>query len=99
MGWLNYGGLIRPVYFTIEPEVYAENIKIDAVPDLAKGTAIIKTKLRIRNASKSGIAPKIGYNVLFNGKTIPLTWKTKPQNIAAGQTFNVEAEATLLLRR
>jgi beta-glucuronidase len=95
MGWLNYGGLIRPVYFTIEPEVYAENIKIDAVPDLAKGTAIIKTKLRIRNASKSGIAPKIGYNVLFNGKTIPLTWKTKPQNIAAGQTFNVEAEATL----
>jgi beta-glucuronidase len=95
MGWLNYGGLIRPVYLTIEPEIYAENIKIDAVPDLAKGTATIKTRIRIRNASKANASPKINYNVLFGGKTIPLNWKNKAGNIASGQTGNIEAEVSL----
>ncbi|MCF2504465.1 beta galactosidase jelly roll domain-containing protein [Dyadobacter sp. CY107] len=95
MGWLNYGGLIRPVYLTIEPEVYVENLKIDALPDLVKGTAVLKTKIRIRNASKSAIAPKISNNVTFNGKTVPVTIKGKSESIPAGQMGLVESEATL----
>lgn len=95
MGWLNYGGLIRPVYLTIEPEVYTENLKIDALPDLVKGTAVLKTKIRIRNASKSAISPKISYNVTFNGKTVPVNIKGKSESIPAGQTGLVESEGTL----
>lgn len=95
MGWLNYGGLVRPVYLTIEPEIYAENLKIDALPDLAKGTATLKTKIRIRNASKSAVSPKISYNVIYNGKSIPVNLKSKSESIPAGQTGLVNAEATL----
>ncbi|MCF0042764.1 glycoside hydrolase family 2 protein [Dyadobacter fanqingshengii] len=95
MGWLNYGGLIRPVYLTIEPEVYVENLKIDALPDLVKGTAVLKTKIRFRNASKSAISPKISYNVTFNGKTVPVNIKGKSESIPAGQMGLVESEGTL----
>ncbi|MCF0052205.1 beta-galactosidase [Dyadobacter sp. LJ53] len=95
MGWLNYGGLVRPVYLTVKPEVYAENLKIDALPDLAKGTATLKTKIRIRNGSKSAVSPQVSYNVLFKGKTIPVNLKGKPESIPAGQTGIVDAEATL----
>jgi beta-glucuronidase len=95
MGWMNYGGLIRPVYLTIEPEVYAENVKIEAIPDLEKGTAIVKTKFRIRNASKESVSPKSGYLVSFNDKTLSLNWKNKSVNIPAGQTGILESETAL----
>ncbi|MCF2500635.1 glycoside hydrolase family 2 protein [Dyadobacter chenhuakuii] len=95
MGWLNYGGLVRPVYLTIEPEVYAENLKIDALPDLVKGTATLKTRIRIRNASKAAASPKVSYKVLFDGKVIPVNVKGMSESIPAGQTGFIEAEATL----
>jgi beta-glucuronidase len=95
VGWMNYGGLNRPVYLTIEPEVYAENIKIEAMPDLEKGTATLKTRIRIRNASAQPAAPKTTYWVTFNGKTLPISWKTIPLTIAARQTGIIESEATL----
>ncbi|HEV7381690.1 MAG TPA: glycoside hydrolase family 2 TIM barrel-domain containing protein, partial [Dyadobacter sp.] len=95
MGWMNYGGLIRPVYFTIEPEVYSENLKIESSPDLEKGTATIKTLLRIRNASSKAIQPKTGISVSFGQKEIPLKWKTKSATIRPGQTGIIESETSL----
>lgn len=95
MGWLNYGGLVRPVYLTIEPEVYAENIKIEATPDLEKGTAVLKTRLRIRNASKQAYSAKSSHIVLFQDKPVSLNWKSKSASIPAGQTGFVESETTL----
>ncbi|MCE7040760.1 glycoside hydrolase family 2 protein [Dyadobacter sp. CY312] len=95
VGWMNYGGLIRPVYFTIESEVYSENMKIDALPDLEKGTATIKTQLRIRNASTKPVSPKTGISVSFDQKEIPLKWKTKSVTIQPGQTGIVESETAL----
>ncbi|MDQ6477447.1 glycoside hydrolase family 2 TIM barrel-domain containing protein [Dyadobacter sp. LHD-138] len=95
MGWMNYGGLIRPVYLTIEPEVYADNIKIESVPDLTKGTATLSTKLRIKNASKQTVSPKSGYTVQFKDKAVALNWKIKPVSIPAGQSGIIEAETNL----
>lgn len=95
MGWLNYGGLIRPVYLTIEPEVYAENIKIEATPDLEKGTAIIKTKLRIKNASKQVVSARSSHTVSFRGNPVSLNWKSKLASIPSGQTGILESETTL----
>ena len=95
MGWVNYGGLIRPVYLTIEPEVYADNIKIESVPDLTKGTANLSTKLRIKNTSKQAVSPKINYSVRFKEKAVALNWKTKSATIQPGQTGIIEAETNL----
>jgi beta-glucuronidase len=76
-GWMNYGGLIRPVYLTVEPDVYVENIKTLKPPDLVKGTATLKIKTRIRNTSgQAVITPKLTFRVEQDGKTqSPLNWK------------------------
>lgn len=93
--WVNYGGIIRPVYLTVEPEVYAENVKIEPVPDLAKGSAVVKAKVRVRNASGNGVTPKITFHVLQDGKPLTLKWKINASGIPAGQTAILEAEAAL----
>jgi beta-glucuronidase len=94
-GWINYGGIIRPVYLTVEPEVFAENVKVEAVPDLTKGTATLRVKTRIRNASGQPATPKLSFRVEGNGKTIPLNWKMKSGSVAPGQMALVEAETSL----
>jgi beta-glucuronidase len=93
--WVNYGGLIRPVYLTIEPEVYAENIKIETLPDLAKNTASIKAKIRVKNSSSQTATPKIDFTVFQDKKPVRLRWKTSSKSIAAGQTALIEAEADI----
>jgi beta-glucuronidase len=95
MGWVNYGGLIRPVYLTIEPEVYADNIKIESAPDLTKGTALLSTKLRIKNTTGQPVTPRVNYVLRFKDKIITVNWKSKAAAIPAGQTGYVEAEASL----
>lgn len=95
VGWVNYGGIIRPVYLTIEPEIYAENVKIEPLPDLAKGSAVVKAKIRVRNASAGAATPKIDLAVLQDKNALTLRWKTNTANIPAGQTSLIEAEATL----
>ncbi|WP_461064362.1 glycoside hydrolase family 2 protein [Spirosoma horti] len=94
-GWINYGGLIRPVYLTVEPEVYVENIKTETMPDLVKGTSILKIKTRVRNAGKQASAPKLSFRVEQNGKPINLTWKQSSGTVAADQTTVLEAETVL----
>jgi beta-glucuronidase len=93
--WINYGGLTRPVYLTVEPEVYVENLKVEATPDLPRGTSTLKTKVRIHNASRQGTTPKVSYVVKLGEKVIPLAWKTQTATIPTGRTQVVEAEASL----
>lgn len=94
-GWMNYGGLVRPVYLTVEPEVYLENVKVDADPDLAKGTATIRLKTRVRNASGGMASPRLAFRVEGNGKTIAAKWKVRTVTVPAGQTAVLEAETVL----
>jgi beta-glucuronidase len=94
-GWMNYGGLNRPVYLTIEPELYLENLKVEATPDLAKGTAFIRVKARVRNASAQSSSAKINPLVTFGNQQFKLIWKTNSSTIVAGQTAILEAETSL----
>lgn len=94
-GWVNYGGLTRPVYLTIEPEIYAENIKIETTPDLTKGFASITVRIRVKNSSSDVVMPKVDFAVFQDKKPVSLHWKTKPVSISAGQTALIEAEATI----
>ncbi|RBQ11893.1 glycoside hydrolase family 2 protein [Pedobacter miscanthi] len=93
MGWINYGGLNRPVYLTIEPEVYLKNLKITATPDLKKGTAKLFVRAYVENPlNKENTAPK--FEAGFEGKNLVLKWKTvKTQT--TDQTVIYEAEANL----
>ncbi|MRS64862.1 glycoside hydrolase family 2 protein [Larkinella terrae] len=94
-GWINYGGLIRPVYLTVEPEVYAENVKIEAIPDLTKGTSTLTVRTRIRNTSGQAVSPKLTFRVEQNGKPLTLNWKQQPGSVAPNQTAVLVAETAL----
>ncbi|AEI49041.1 glycoside hydrolase family 2 protein [Runella slithyformis] len=94
-GWINYGGLIRPVYVTVESEVYLENLKVEATPDLAKGTAAIRLKARVRNASEQAVTPKLTTVVSLNNQPLKLVWKTTSPSVGAGQAAVLEAETAL----
>ncbi len=93
--WINYGGLTRPVYLTVEPEVYAENLKVESIPDMDKGTSTLTTKVLVRNSSRQAISPQVNYQVRLGEQVLPLKWKTKADNIPVGQTKLVESETSL----
>ena len=94
-GWINYGGLVRPVYLTIEPELYLENLKIDAQPDLATGTATLRLQARVRNASSQTQNPKLTTSVLLGNQALKLVWKNASTSVGAGKTGLLEAETSL----
>ncbi len=95
MGWINYGGLIRPVYLTTEAETYLENLKVETMPDLTKGTATVRVRARIRNASGQAVSPKLAINLTQQGRTVAAAWKNSAVSVPAGQTAVVDAETVL----
>ncbi|MBE7178791.1 MAG: beta galactosidase jelly roll domain-containing protein, partial [Mucilaginibacter polytrichastri] len=95
MGWINYGGINRPVYFTIEPETYLENIKMESVPDLAKGSAKLTLRAFIKNTSAKTVSPKVNAVVTWQNKPLKISWSGKNASVAAGKTGVWQAEATV----
>jgi beta-glucuronidase len=49
--WTHDGGIYRPVSLLITPRVYIERIDVDAVPDLASGSASLEISAVIRNSA------------------------------------------------
>lgn len=49
--WTDDGGIIRPVNLLVTAMTYIECVTIDAVPDLAQGSAEISIRAVVRNAS------------------------------------------------
>lgn len=74
-GWLNYGGITRPVYLTVEPESYIKNVKIEAVPDLSKKTAQLRAKIFIRKHENVGAMGNPLLSIYLNQRRIPASWK------------------------
>lgn len=55
VGWMPYGGIVRPISLLVTDAVYIQNAKIDAKPDLRTGTAAISAKLWLHNGSSSPV--------------------------------------------
>lgn len=62
--WINYGGITKPVALQIRPATYVHHLKIEAEPDLKKGTA----RIFIRTDG-------ISVNLYSGGKKIPASFK------------------------
>ncbi len=60
--WTPDGGIYRPVTLLVTPDVYIENVAIDAVPDL-KGSAALDIAVTLRNAGATAATVRIGYEV------------------------------------
>jgi beta-glucuronidase len=53
VGWMPYGGIVRPVSLLVTDHVYLRGMKVDAKPDLETGTAQISIRTRVHNAGSS----------------------------------------------
>ena len=50
VGWMPYGGIVRPVSLLVTDAVYLRNMKIDSKPDLKTGAASITANVWLHNA-------------------------------------------------
>jgi beta-galactosidase len=49
--WTDDGGIIRPVNLLVTSKNFIERVEIDAVPDLARGSAEVRVRAVVRNVS------------------------------------------------
>ena len=49
--WTDDGGIIRPVNLLVTARMFVERVEIDAVPDLASGSAEVKIRAIVRNTT------------------------------------------------
>jgi beta-glucuronidase len=75
VGWIPYGGIVRPVSLLITDSVYLERMKVDAQPDLATGDANIHVKAWVHNASDRTAPVRIegsvaGLDVVMSSKNV-----------------------------
>lgn len=88
VGWLPYGGIVRPVSLLVTDAVYLKNMKVDAKPDLKTGDATITVHAWAHNGSNTAQSATItgsvaGLNISFPHKSIAangeeeLTWTGK----------------------
>jgi beta-glucuronidase len=85
--WMNYGGITRPVQLIIRPEVFIQNVKITAEPDLQKGHARISVLTLVKNLPAVTSEQPVTVNIYFEGKKIntrfkPATINRKPDQVA-----------------
>ncbi len=75
VGWINYGGITRNVYLKTRPELYISKVKIEAIPDLKRGTAQIKVATWL---SKGSWDAPVNIRFFKNGKLLPAQMVIKP---------------------
>jgi beta-glucuronidase len=63
VGWMPYGGIVRPVSLIVSDEVYFKNVKIDAKPNLQTGTATITVRAQLHNGGSSAKAVTVNGEV------------------------------------
>ena len=53
VGWMPYGGIVRPVSLVVSRAVYLKNFKVEAKPDLVDHTAVVTIRAIVHNAGES----------------------------------------------
>jgi beta-glucuronidase len=76
VGWMPYGGIVRPAYLLISDAVYLNNVKIDATPDLLHHAAHVVVHVWMHNGGPKKAMVRIhgtvaGKDVAFPQTEIP----------------------------
>ncbi len=79
--WTPDGGITRPVRLIVTGPVYIQDLWVDAVPDLTKGTAELDLKAVVRNTGDGPVRLGLGYRVL--SESDGLSVKDDPEAVAA----------------
>lgn len=92
VGWMPYGGIVRPVSLLITDAVYLRNMKIDATPDLVKYDASISVHVWLHNGGTKASIAVVRGTVAGLAVTFPptkvassgdaeITWSGKLSNV------------------
>jgi beta-glucuronidase len=76
VGWMPYGGIVRPVSIRISDPVYFRSVKIDALPNLNTGAAAITVRAKLHNGGSSARNVRIegtvaGIKAAFRAVAVP----------------------------
>jgi len=76
VGWMPYGGIVRPVNLHISDAVYFSNVKVDSRPDLRAGTAAITVHAKLHNGGSVARSVRIdgtvaGLRAAFRSVVVP----------------------------
>ncbi len=89
VGWMPYGGIVRPVSLLITDAVYFEKMKVNAKPNLVHHTAAIEVHVWMHNGGATG------KTVLPKGTVAGLATQFKRTRIAAHADADVVWRGTL----
>ncbi|HEY0273114.1 MAG TPA: glycoside hydrolase family 2 TIM barrel-domain containing protein [Chitinophaga sp.] len=71
--WLNYGGITRDCWLLSRPQTFIQHVKVEAQPDLAKGTA----QLSVRATLSGGGNLPVQYTIIDpQGRALRSKWTT-----------------------
>jgi len=90
VGWLPYGGIVRPVRLDIRDSIFLRSMKIEAKPDLATGDAALHVRAWLHNAWSVASGP-----VIVRGNVGDLAFVLTGAVVQPGQDAVVEWSGTL----
>jgi beta-galactosidase len=87
--WTHDGGIYRPVSLLITPSVYIERVDVDAVPDLANGTAELAVSAVVRNRSDRQFKGELEIQVVDDSTGLAVLRKSSAAEVkvAAGESI------------
>jgi beta-glucuronidase len=89
VGWMPYGGIVRPVSLIVTDALYFREMKVDAIPNLHTGEATIKIHVRLHNGGRTPATPDI------HGSVAGLVVHFRATQLAAGKDAEVVWTGTL----
>jgi len=63
VGWVPYGGIVRPVRLLVTDVVYVRNVKVEARPDLKTGAAALSVRAVVHNGGSMAMNPVLHVDV------------------------------------
>ncbi|MBL9208250.1 MAG: beta-galactosidase, partial [Opitutaceae bacterium] len=93
--WWDDGGIIRDVTLLIGPNVYVARQKVEALPDLATGTAEVRIKAWVRNTTEKPIVVRVSADIARENDWLTLPPAEGDVSVSAGATTVVELRQTL----
>lgn len=101
--WMEDGGIIRDVYLQVTPKVYVQKQKIEATPDLEKGTASVRVLTWVSNAGDKPAVTDVCFQVLCETNLLTVERmatvrvEVKPsETVYREMTFPLTREQTVL---
>jgi beta-glucuronidase len=89
VGWMPYGGIVRPVSLRISDAVYFRSVKVDSRPNLSTSTAAITVRATLHNG---GSAAK---RIHIDGTVAGIRASFRPMVVPANEDASVSWSAVL----